>query len=92
MIAYKFAAVFASTMLGIAVAAAVARPSAVTQDGRFLKAAKFDVSGRQPDAQCPKIAWPYGCEWRPPLRSPNKYFLARQRSHHRRVTLLSSHL
>jgi hypothetical protein len=92
MIAYKFAAVFASTMLGIAVAVAVARPSVETQDGRFLKAAKFDVSGGQPDAQCPKIAWPYGCEWHPALRSPNKHVLARQRSHHRGVALLSSHL
>jgi hypothetical protein len=92
MIAYKFAAIFASTVLGIAVAVAVARPSAVTQDGRFLKTAKFDASGGQPDAQCPKIAWPYGCEWHPALRSPNKHVLARQRSHHRGVTLLSSHL
>jgi hypothetical protein len=90
MIAYKFAAV--CTILGIVVAVAVAHPSAVTQEGRFPKAAKFDVSGGQPDAQCPKIAWPYGCEWRPALRAPNKHFLARQRSHNRRVTLLSSHL
>ena len=37
MIAYKFAAVFASTILGIAVAVAVAHPSAVTQDAKFLK-------------------------------------------------------
>jgi hypothetical protein len=92
MIAYKVAAVFASTMLGIAVAVAVARPSVVMQDGRFLKTAKFDVSGGQPDAQCPKIAWPYGCEWHPALRSPNKHVLARQRSHHRGVASLSSHL
>jgi hypothetical protein len=90
MIAHKFAAV--CTILGVVVAAvAVAHPS-VTQEGRVLKAAKIDVSGGQPDAHCPKIAWPYGCEWRPALRSPNKHFLARQRSHNRRVTLLSSHL
>jgi hypothetical protein len=48
MIAYKFAAV--CTILGIVVAVAVAHPSAVTQEGRFPKAAKFDVSGGQPDA------------------------------------------
>jgi hypothetical protein len=90
MIAYKFAAV--CTILGIVVAVAMAHPSTVTQEGMFPKAAKFDVSGSQPHAQCPKIAWPYGCEWRPPLRSPNKHFLARQRSHNRRAALLSSHL
>jgi hypothetical protein len=92
MIAHKFAAVFATTILGIAVAVAVAHPSAVTQDAKFPKAAKFDVSGGQPDTQCPKIAWPYGCEWHASLPSPNKHILARQRSHHRRATLLSSHL
>ena len=43
MIAYKFAAV--CTILGIVAAVAVAHPSDVTQEGRFLKAAKFNVSG-----------------------------------------------
>ena len=60
MIAYKFAAVFASTILGIAVAAAVAHPSAVTQDGRFLwrdgssmmKRQTFRLKLRRSSAHC----------------------------------------
>jgi hypothetical protein len=58
---YKFAALCAGTIIGIAVAVALGSPS---HDGRSLKTAKYDVSGSQPDMQCPKLAWPYGCEWR----------------------------
>lgn len=80
MFAYKSVAVFASTILGIAVAVALPDPSTETKNGKFLEAVKFDVSGSQSDAECAKIAWPYGCEWRPPVSSPNKHFLVRRRS------------
>jgi len=85
MFAYKFTAVFAATILGIAVAVALAHPSAEMQEGKFLKAAKFDVSGSQSDVECPKIAWPYGCEWRPPVGSPIKHFLVQRRGLHYRL-------
>jgi hypothetical protein len=58
---YKFAALCAGTIIGIAVAVALGTPS---HDGKFLEIAKYDVSDSQPDMQCPKLAWPYGCEWR----------------------------
>jgi hypothetical protein len=83
MLAYKFAALFASTILGIAVAVALAHPSAETNDGKFLKAAKLDFSDTQPE--CPKIAWPYGCEWRPSVRSSTKHILVQRRRHHYRL-------
>jgi hypothetical protein len=61
MSASKFAALCAGTIIGIAVAVSLGSSS---HDGKFVKTAKYDVSGSQPDTQCPKLAWPYGCEWR----------------------------
>ncbi len=83
--AYKSVAVVASTILGIAVAVALARPFAETKGGKFLEAANFDVSGSQSDIECPKITWPYGCEWRPPVGSPTKRFLVQRRGSHYRL-------
>lgn len=85
MLAYKFAAAFAGAMLGIAVAVALAHPSIEMNNGNFPKAAKFDVSDSQPDMGCPKIAWPYGCEWRPSVKPQTKHVLVQRRGRHRRL-------
>jgi hypothetical protein len=79
MFAYKFATACAGAILGITVAVALAHPSAETNDGKFFKAAKLDVLGSQPDVECPKIAWPYGCEWHPRVASRTKH--AQRRRH-----------
>jgi hypothetical protein len=81
MFAYKRTAVFATTILAaaIAVAFAYAPAPADMKDVNFSKAAKFDFSASQPIVECPKIAWPYGCEWRRPVSSPNKHFSVRRR-------------
>ena len=69
MLSYKFVAASAGAIVAVAVTVTVAvmltYPFAMTNDVNFSKAAKLDVSRGQPDAQCPKIAWPYGCEWHP---------------------------
>jgi hypothetical protein len=65
MFAYKFVAAGAGAILSITVAVALALPSAETNDGTFLKTARLNVLGSQPDVECPKIEWPYGCEWHP---------------------------
>jgi hypothetical protein len=79
MFAYKFATGCIGATLGIAVAAALAHPSAATDDGKFPETARLDVLGNQPDVECPKIAWPYGCEWHPPVGPPTKHFLVQRR-------------
>jgi len=65
MFSYKFAAACFGAIVAATVAVVLTYPFAVTNDGDFPKSAKLIVSPRQPDAQCPKIAWPYGCEWHP---------------------------
>jgi hypothetical protein len=77
---YKFAALCAGTITGIAVAVALGTPS---HDGKFVKTAKYDVSGSQPDMQCPKLAWSYGCEWRPFVGSPTKHIVERRGHNYR---------
>jgi hypothetical protein len=79
--AYKFVAACVGVILGVTVVVALARPSAETDDVMSPKAAKLDVSRIQPDMECPKIAWPYGCEWHPPIHTRNKHVLVQQRRH-----------
>jgi hypothetical protein len=78
--AYKFMAVVAGRILGIAVVAALAHAPTNSEDGRAFAAAKSNLADNQPG--CPKIAWPYGCEWHPPAHPINKHFLVQQRRHH----------
>jgi hypothetical protein len=63
MSAYRFAAACVGAIAVIAVAVALTYPFSETNDGNLSKSAKLTVSRSQPE--CPNIAWPYGCEWRP---------------------------
>lgn len=66
MFSYKFAAAcFGAIVAAVAVVLTYPYPFAETNDGHFSKAAKLDVLPNHPGAECPKIAWPYGCEWHP---------------------------
>ena len=65
MLSYKFVAASVGAIVAVTVAVALTHPFTQTNDVNFSKAAKLDVSRSKPDAQCPKIAWPYGCEWHP---------------------------
>ena len=65
MLSYKFAAACVGAILAITVAVALTYSFTETNDGNFSKAAKLDVLPTQPGTECPKIAWPYGCEWHP---------------------------
>jgi hypothetical protein len=79
--AYKFVAARVGAILGVTVVVALAHPSAETNDVTSPKDAKLDVFRSQPDMECPKIAWPYGCEWHPPTHPRNKHVLVQQRWH-----------
>ena len=79
MFAFKFAAACVGAILGITVAVALAYPLAETNNVTLPKAAKLAALYSQPDAACPKIAWPYGCEWRPPKFQRNKHVLVQRR-------------
>jgi hypothetical protein len=86
MFAYKLTAVFATTILAAAIAVAFAYAPADMKDVNFLKAAKFDFSTSQPIVECPKSAWPYGCEWHPSVKSPpTKHVLVQRRGRHFRL-------
>ena len=65
MFSYKFAAACFGAIVAATVAVALTYPFAETNDGNFSKAAKLDVSHNQPGVECPKVPWPYGCEWHP---------------------------
>ena len=77
MFSYKFAAACFGAIVAATVAVVLTYPFAVTNDGNFPKSAKLIVSPSQPDAQCPKIAWPYGCEWRPTYLNDHSLGLGR---------------
>jgi hypothetical protein len=77
---HKFVTAFVAIVAIVAGAVAIARPSADTNISRFAKA--------QPAvATCPKIAWPYGCEWRPPVDLGTKRLSARKNSKHDRPSM-----
>jgi hypothetical protein len=82
MFAYKRTVFFATTMLAAAIAVAFAYAHA-DRDVNFPKAAKFDVSAIQ--SECPKLAWPYGCEWRPSVTPPTKHVSVQRRARHFRL-------
>lgn len=65
MLSYKFVAAGVGAIVAVTVTVVLIYPFAQPNDVNFSKAAKLDVSRGQPDGQCPKIAWPYGCEWHP---------------------------
>jgi hypothetical protein len=60
---YKFVTACVGAIAVLAVAVALTYPYVEANDGNFPKSAKLTVSRSQP--VCPKIAWPYGCDWRP---------------------------
>jgi hypothetical protein len=92
MFAYKRTAVFATTILAAAVAVAFAYAPAEMKDANLSKAAKFDFSASQPIMECPKSAWPYGCEWHPAVKSPTKHVLVQRHGRHfRQFDKLSLH-
>ena len=77
MFAYKLTAVFATTILAAAIAVAFAYAPANTKDVTLSKRAKLDISASQ-HSECPKIAWPYGCEWHPSVTPPTKHVLVQR--------------
>jgi hypothetical protein len=68
-----------ATLVGLAVvvagAVAIARSSTDTNVSSFAKA-------RPPAATCPKLEWPYGCDWRQ-ANSGNKRLAVRGNKHRR---------
>jgi hypothetical protein len=82
MFAYKRTVFFATTILAAAIAVAFAYAPADT-NVNFPKAAKLDVSAIQ--LECPKIAWPYGCEWHPSAGAAPKHVLVQRHGHHYRL-------
>ena len=87
MFAYKFGAVFAGTVLGIAVVAVgwAHAPTADMEDGKILAVTKSGLVDNQRGAKCPKSPWPYGCEWRPSVALATKHILVQRRGHHFRL-------
>jgi len=77
MFSNKFAAACLGAIVAATVAVALNYPFAETNDGNFSKSAKLNVSRSQSDATCPKIAWPYGCEWRPTYLNDHSLGLGR---------------
>lgn len=80
---FAYRLVFATTMLAAAIAVAFAYAPAEMKDVNFPKAAKFDFLRSQPVVECPQMAWPYGCEWRPLAGSPPKHLVQRRGRHYR---------
>ena len=78
MVAEKFLASLVGIALGVAAAAAIARSPAQTAIGAISKTTPFAA------AVCPKIEWPYGCDWRP---GPPPKHLSMHRNNHIRSSL-----
>ncbi len=71
MFANRFMASVIGIALGVTGAVAIAHSPAETHtNNSFLEAKPLD-------AECPKIEWPYGCEWRPEAGSRTKHLSMR---------------
>ncbi len=70
MLANRFMACSIGIALGVTGAVAIARSPAETHINGFSETTPLD-------AECPKIAWPYGCEWRPEAGSRTKHLSMR---------------
>ncbi len=67
MFVNKFMASVIGIALGVTGAVAIAHSPAETHiNNSFLEAKPLD-------AECPKIEWPYGCQWRPEAGSRTKH-------------------
>jgi hypothetical protein len=80
MILDKFVAGLIGSALGLAVAVAISHSPDQT-DGNALSETRPPAT-----AVCPKIEWPYGCDWHPVATLPLKR-LSMHRSNHNRGSL-----
>jgi len=77
MIVEKFVAGLIGSAVGLAVAVAISH-SPDQRDSNALS------EPTPPDAAvCPKIEWPYGCDWHPESTLPLKHFSMRRSNHNR---------
>jgi hypothetical protein len=75
---HKFVTGLVAIAAVVVAAVAIARSSSDAETNSFANA--------QPTAAiCPKIAWPYGCEWRPAAEPGTKRLSARKNSKHSRL-------
>jgi hypothetical protein len=80
MIVDKFVAGLIGSALGLAVAVAISHAPDQADSNAVSEA-------RTPGAAvCPKIEWPYGCDWHPETTTPLKHF-SLHRSYHNRGSL-----
>jgi hypothetical protein len=77
MIVDKFVASLIGSALGLAVAVAISHALDQT-DSNTLSEARPPVA-----VVCPKIEWPYGCDWHPESTLPLKHFSMRRSNHNR---------
>jgi hypothetical protein len=76
MIVDKFLAGLLGSALGVAVALAVSRAPVQMDSNTLSEAAPLA-------AVCPKIEWPYGCDWHPEATSSPKHLSMHRISHNR---------
>ena len=81
MIVEKFVAGLIGSALGLAVAVAISHSPDQT-DGNALSEPRPQAA-----AVCPKIEWPYGCDWHPEATMLLKHF-SMHRSNHNRGSLI----
>jgi hypothetical protein len=80
MIINKFLAGLIGSGLGLAVAVAISHAPDQTDSNVFSQPRPPFAAG------CPKIEWPYGCDWHPETTMPLKHF-SMHRSNHNRGSL-----
>jgi len=76
MVADKILASLIGIALGVVVAAAIQRSQAQTDIGTISEKTPFA-------AICPKMDWPYGCNWHPEATLPLKHLSMRKSTHNR---------
>ena len=79
MIVDKFLAGLLGSALGVAAALAISRAPVQMDSNTLSEATPFA-------AVCPKIEWPYGCDWHPEATLPAKH-LSMHRINHSRSSL-----
>jgi hypothetical protein len=77
MIVDKFLAGLIGSALGLAVAIAISHAPDQTDSNALSEARPPAV------AVCPKIEWPYGCDWHPQSTMPLKHFSMHRSIHNR---------
>jgi len=75
MIVDKFLAGLLGSALGVAVALAISRPAAQVDSNTLSETPLAAV--------CPKIEWPYGCDWHPEATLSPKHLSMHRISHDR---------